>query len=222
MSERVLALVLLGQVSIFALQRLGCPTLHASAVFVPSGGCAFLGRKGQGKSTLSSSFLSRGVGLLTDDALPLRVQNQQVCGGPSVPIMKLWKQTAECTLGLSEELPSLFDAYPKKLLSISGRYQFADSPVPIRAVYALDRYDPAATGRRDIVIRRANQREGVLMLLEHTALRPFLQTRDVADLLPMYARLVMQSPVRMLRYPSGFEYQQAVYERVMADLEQDT
>ena len=217
-SEHVLGLMLLGQVSVFVVQRLGYPTLHASAIVTKYGASVFLGPKGQGKSTMSASFLRRGDILLTDDALPLRAVGGDICGLPSLPLMKVWQKTAQHTLGLVQDLPSLVPNYDKKLYALDGRYGFAQEPVPVRAVYLLDRYDAATAGKIEITIRYLSQREGVLKLLEQTALRPFLQVDDVAKLLPMYGRLVGQAGVRVLGYPSGFEHQGAVYERVMADL----
>jgi len=34
----------------------------------------------------------------------------------------------------------------------------------------------------------------------------------------MYARLVQQAPVCVLRYPSGFEYQETVCEHIFAEV----
>src|SRR5688572_10855207 len=145
--EDVLGLLLIGQVAVFVLHQLGTPTLHASATVTERGGVAFLGPKGQGKSTMVAAFLKRGATLLTDDVLPLSVDEKTgVYGSPSLPIMKLWQQTVESTLELGEELPDLVANYDKKLLRVDGRYEFAAAPARLRAFYVLNRYDPSAHG----------------------------------------------------------------------------
>jgi len=87
--EDLLRLLLVGQVAVFVLNQLGTPTLHASATVTERGGVAFLGPKGQGKSTMVAAFIKRGATLLTDDVLPLRIDGTGVYGSPSLPIMKL-------------------------------------------------------------------------------------------------------------------------------------
>ena len=37
--------------------------------------------------------------------------------------------------------------------------------------------------------------------------------------LPLYSRLATQAPVSILSYPHGFDYQDMVYERIVADVE---
>ena len=52
-----------------ALSRQGHPAFHASAVTMPRGVVAFLGKSGMGKSTLAASFALRDASFLTDDSL---------------------------------------------------------------------------------------------------------------------------------------------------------
>ena len=217
--ERALGLALAGQVSVFLLHRLGRPTLHASAVVTGHGAMAFFGPKGQGKSTMAACFLRRGATLLTDDILPLRLLDNAVCGAPGLPLMKVWRATAERTLELSEELPNLTANLEKKLLAPCGRYRFAETPARLRALYVLDRYDPLATGHTDVAIRPMSGREGLTAVLAQISRGAFLHSAEAACLLPLYARLVAQAPVRVLSYPHGFEHQAAVHARILADLE---
>jgi hypothetical protein len=215
----VLGLLLAGQVSVFMLHQLGCPTLHASAVVTERGAIAFLGPKGRGKSTMASGLLRRGATLLTDDVLPLRMMPDGVSGLPGLPLMKVWSQTAECSLGLGDELPSLMDNYDKKLLALEGRFPFASSPAPLRAFYLLDRYDPAIEGSTDVIIRRLGGRESLAALIEQVSFGAFLEPSEAALFLPFYAKLAAQAPVRVCRFPSGFAHQDKLCAAITADLE---
>jgi hypothetical protein len=219
MNDQILGLVLVGQIAIFVLYQLGYPCLHAAAVTTEHGAVIFLGPKGRGKSTMAAGFVRRGAALLTDDALPLRQEADGVYGAPSLPMMKLWRETAVYALELLEELPDLLADFEKKLLAIDGRFIYAPVPTRVRAIYLLSRYAPDATDRTDINIQPLSQREGFTTLLDHTALRRLVQPVEAVRLMPLYTQLVGQAPVRVLGFPSGFEHQEAVYDRLMADLE---
>jgi hypothetical protein len=110
-------------------------------------------------------------------------------------------------------------ASDKKLLALSERYPLAPTPVQVRALYLLDRYDPVATGCTDVAFRWLSLRDSLLALLAYTSHRDYLLPSDEAPFLPIYARLATQAAVRTLIYPHGFDYQDAVYTQILADLE---
>jgi hypothetical protein len=217
--ERMLSLALDGPVLLFVRHLRGYPTLHASAVVTPRGVVAFLGPRGRGKSTMAATFLRRGAALLTDDALPLIVGDGDIYVVPGPPIMKLWSATAQHALEMDDELPNLMAASEKKLLTLSERYPLTAAPVRLHALYLLDRYDPIARGHSDVALRRLSQRDSLLAMMAYTSNRDYLLPSDEAPFLPIYARLAAQAPVCALAYPHGFEYQDTVHGRILADLE---
>ena len=217
--ERMLGLMLAGPISVFILHQLGQPTLHASAVVTDLGAVAFFGRKGRGKSTMVSCFLRRGAALLTDDVLSVRVGDDATWATPSLPIMKLWRDSVERALELSDELPDLAAGIDKKLLRLHGRYQFAQQPARLSALYVLDRYDPAQVGGVGISTRQLRGLEAVAALLGQVSYGAFLSPSEAARFLPFYARVVDRTPVRVLSYPHGFEHQESVYRSILAELE---
>lgn len=216
--ERALGHAAIQPVLICLLNYRGMPTLHASAVETPYGCVAFAGVSGQGKSTMTAAFLRRGAALLTDDALPLRVEGGTVCGVPGPPHMKVWSATAQHTLHLDDTLPSLTASLEKKYLALDGRYEYAPVSTPLRAIYVLRRYDPVASSRSEVYIRRLAGRDGLTALLYHTLLRACLRPEEEGAFLPIYAHTIRQAPVRMLTYPSGFEHQDAVHDAVLEDV----
>ena len=217
--ERILGLMLAGPISVFILHQLGQPTLHASAVVTDRGAVAFFGRKGRGKSTMVSYFLRRGAVLLTDDVLSVRVDDDATWATPSLPIMKLWRDTVERALELSDELPDLAAGIDKKLLRLSGRYQFAQQPARLSGLYVLDRYDPAQVGGVGISTHQLHGPEAVAALLAQVSYGAFLSPSEAARFLPFYARVADRTPVRVLSYPHGFEHQDSVYRAILAELE---
>ncbi|HEX5501670.1 MAG TPA: hypothetical protein VFW96_03555, partial [Thermomicrobiales bacterium] len=216
--ERALGLALVGEVLPCALYQRGYPCLHASAVLSEAGAIAFLGASGQGKSTLAAGFLRRGAALLTDDVLPLMALDGGIHALPGPPLMKLWRQTARCALALTEELPALAPTVEKRLLALDGRYAAARTPARLRALYLLQRYDPRAAGRQDIVIDTLRGGTALAALRMQTFGGALLRPDEEAPLLPLYARLLAQAPLRVLRYPDGYEHQEAVHARLLADL----
>jgi hypothetical protein len=214
--EGALGLLLAGQISVFVLNQLGIPTLHASAAITPHGAVAFLGPKGQGKSTMTAAFLKRGATMLTDDVLPLRVTGEGAFGFPSLPLMKLWPQTAQHTLELTERLPNIVADYEKRLLRLDARYHFAHEPTRLRAFYLLNRYDPQVRDETRISARQLQGREALTALASQLSPGAHLLPSEEAHLLPLLARLLRHAPVHALSYPDGFGHQSEVHDFVVA------
>ncbi len=217
---RALGYVLAGPIATLALYQRGVACLHASAVVVDGAAVAFLGPKGQGKSSMAAGLLRRGASLLTDDVLPLEEQADGIYGRPSLPILKLWDRSVEGALGLNEKLPVVFPGVEKRLVSLEGRFPFAEAPARLRALYVLDRYDPAIAGAAGVSIERLSLRDAFLALVGQTSIREMLLPSEIAQRLPVYARLSRQAPVRVVRFPDGFEHQDRVHERILADLQE--
>jgi hypothetical protein len=78
-----------------ALSRQGRPAFHASAVTVPGGVVAFLGKSGMGKSTLAASFALNDSLFLTDDSLIVEERNSGYIARPSHPSIRLWEDSVE-------------------------------------------------------------------------------------------------------------------------------
>lgn len=217
--RRAMGILLAGQVSIFLLQQRGQPCLHASAVVTDHGTIAFLGRQGQGKTTLAAAYLRRGAALLTDDALPLQAHPDGVYGTPGLSFMKLWSETAEHVLHVREPLPSLARGHDKKIFALEGARAFATAAAPLRAIYLLARYDPAIDGTTAVSIQPLTGQKALAALLAYSLSEAFLRPDEASRFLPLYLRLLTQAPLRLLRYPTGFAYQGCVQEHILMDME---
>ncbi len=215
--ENFLALALISEVSVFLLQMQGVPTLHASAVGTSAGALVFVGPSGQGKSTIAASLLRRGFPLATDDNLPLRLVHGRVLGGPSVPMMKILDDTAQHASVLRTESDCLTWGR-KKVVPLDEAQDFVDEAVPVRAVYLLSRYTPESRQPNEISITDIAAQPAINVLLAQTSYGALFLPREVARFLPLYARLVRQVSVRMLAYPDGFEYVDAVCDSILRDV----
>lgn len=216
--ERLLGVTLGGSTILFIRHMLGKPGLHASAVVIDGGAVGFLGESGQGKSTIAASFLRRGAALLTDDALGLRTEHDTVYGEPGPAFMKVWPETVEHGLAIDDVLPELAVNQEKKLLDVAPRFGTMGRDVLIRHLYLLERYDAEGAGRNDVVIEPLSGNAAVLALLSHTAIRLFLLPTDTAGAFRVFSRLARQAAVNVLRYPSGYHFQDTVCRAIVDDL----
>ena len=117
-------------------------------------------------------------------------------------------------LALDQELPQVSAQHDKRLLLVNDALPTDETSLRLSAVYLLRRYDPAQTGTTAIASPELPSRAALSALLAHTYRREYLQPQEVGRLLPVYARLARSVPVRVLHYPSGFEYQSAVRDHI--------
>jgi hypothetical protein len=134
--EALLRTGILGPGFATILQQRGNLVLHASAVVIDGKAVAFIGWKGQGKSTLAATLFARGYPLLTDDLLLLNGKDGQVMAHPGFPQFKLWPDSAQCSLSESPEgMPKLMSDCEKRLRPVTDG--FASGPARLCAIYVL-------------------------------------------------------------------------------------
>lgn len=210
-------LYLLGTVMARWLERQGTPVLHASAVVAAGGAVAFLASGQGGKSTLAAALMQVGFPLLTDDLLPVQVQNDGVMAHPGYPQLRFWPEQATHFLGDCGALPPVHPDYDKRRapLASTGLGDFCPHPRSLRAVYLLDRQEEAAP----IEIKPLSLPTALFSLVGHSFASRFVnaplhQRRRLDRLRPV----ALTVPVRRLRYPSGNRRLTHVRRAILADL----
>lgn len=209
---------LLGPVLTYWMERRGIPVLHASAVAVDGRATAFLSAHGAGKSGLAAACMRAGPPLLTDDVLPLEERDGSFFGRPGYPQMRMWPDEATYFMGGFEYLPLVHPDLSKRRVRVGtgGLGTFHDAPLPLGCIYLLERL---AEGEA-LEIRDVSPRDALIELLRHS-FTPLLV--EAAGLQParfdLLSRLVLQVPVKRLRYPSGFDRLPEVAAAVRLDLE---
>jgi len=211
----LLEIRLLGPVLSYWLERQGFPTLHASAVAVDGRAVAFLSSHGSGKTGLAAAMMRAGLSLLTDDILPVEERDGKFLGRPGYSQMRMWPDEAEHFLGKSDDLPLVHPAITKRVVTVGGGSfgAFHDMAVPLACIYLPERVLGGP-----IEIHEISRREALIELVRHSFSRHLVQAVGFQPRrLDLFARLVMQVPVRRLRYPSGFERLPEVVERLLKD-----
>jgi hypothetical protein len=218
--ERSIGLIMTGPLAAFVMFRLGHPTLHGSAVATPHGAAIFLGSAGYGKSTMAAAFLSRGLPLLADDLVPLAIERDGIYVKPSIPVMKLWSISAEQALGLTAgNLPDVSVHRTKKFLALDGHPSLAHEPVRLRAIYVLDRYEPAGGVEDEITILPLSGREAFATILAQMPCGSNLQPLEAIAFMPLFTQMARQAALRVLRYPGDYASLESVCARILSDLE---
>lgn len=133
-----------------ALSRQGRPAFHASAVTVPGGAVAFLGKTGMGKSTLAASFALQDAEFLTDDALLIEETTDGCLALPSHASVRLWEDSVEALVG--DDIPKAHAiSYTDKARLLAGdALAYSADPQPLLAAFVLEREDVAAVDIRTL------------------------------------------------------------------------
>lgn len=117
--------------------------LHGSAVVINDKAYAFIGHSGAGKSTLAAAFLQRGYKLLSDDVIPVVLNNM---GTPEVipayPQQKLWLQSVRHFNMSEHTLRPIVKRETKFAIPVMSR--FATQRFPLEGVFELTKSNKTA------------------------------------------------------------------------------
>jgi hypothetical protein len=199
-----------GRVLALALHASGLLSLHGSAVSLPDGVVGFLAPKYHGKSTLAHSLVAAGASLVTDDVLPLQLE-EPVMARPGTQRLRLWGDSANevSTPYLSGE----YAANQKYVVESLAEAALMSEPRRLAALYLLHPVEPraqeAAAERRQLPLMEALSR-----LLANTSHGPLLGGPEAPVVLERAARVVRTVPVYTLRYLRDFQRLPEVVQRV--------
>lgn len=206
---------LLGTVFMVLCQQRGLLPLHGSAVSVAGGVAAFLGRSGQGKSSLAAHLAERGLPVIADDVCLIDPAAEgEVMVTPVAPWLKLWRSSLH-TLGRDEiGLERVFSAEDKFRLPLTS----AADPQPIRALIFLDSEDKAT---KVTVMEEISRPEAIPLLMNLTHQAYVLEaTGQRQQSFLRCGRVLSQAKAYRLRRPWGLEHLQATVDAVQQFLAQ--
>jgi hypothetical protein len=202
-SADLVELRFLGPVLSYWMERRGIPTLHASAVAVNGTAVAFLSCHGGGKTGLAATLMRTGRPLLTDDVLPIEETSGGLLARPGYPQVRMWPDEASHFVERWEELPIVLSGLAKRRVRVGagGFGAFCDSPLPLAALYVVERRPEGPVEILDL-----SPRDALIELVRHSFIPHLVEAAGLqAARFDLFARLVRSVPVRRLVYPSGFE-----------------
>jgi hypothetical protein len=182
----------LGRVLALALHARGTLSLHASAVSVAGHGIAFIAPKHHGKSTLTAALVGAGGRLVSDDVVPIRLDDVP-CLLPGVQYLRLWDDAAMAAL----RAPTREDISRKRLIKDLGHGMTEDRPVPLASAYIL--FPTRADSGSPAVTREALPPvDAAMQLVQHAKLGPLLRRAEAAQLFSQAATLAHRVTVHVL------------------------
>ncbi|SFC52271.1 HPr Serine kinase C-terminal domain-containing protein [Bacillus sp. OV322] len=173
--EREIRLYLLGTcMGAILLQREIMP-IHGSAIAINGKAYAIVGDSGAGKSTLASALMKRGYRLLSDDVIPVTLNdNHQPIVTPSYPQQKLWLDSLKHFGMKSTRYQPLIVREDKFAVPVPS--QFAAESLPLAGVFELVTDDSDA-----IEIQQFLGLERFYKLFYHTYRNFFIQRSGLME-----------------------------------------
>lgn len=201
----------------------GQPALHAGTVAINGRGVSFLTHSGGGKSTLNAMMVAAGFLLVADDVTIFqRDSHGRIIAPPGPRQLKMWTETALRLVGRYEDFPRVHPRIEKRAvpIGVEGFGHMATEAVPMRALYLVERYQPATPNDTTIQIVPLSPAQAVIELLKASMLIWFPQALGLQPArIKFLGELVAQASVKRLRYPSGWEHLDQVRAAVCADVE---
>ena len=220
-APNTLSACLSGPVLAIALYQRGFLLLHASAVALRQNdgewdAVGFLGRSGEGKSTLAASLHARGHLLLADDfiAVPLTADALVPTIAPGVAQLNLWPNSLQALNSSSPadtEWPQLWAHEDKRVRRIESG--FATQVVPLRKLYVLE----TVATPQPIVCQSLSPAQALTQLVEHSYCAGFLPPAEMARQFKQSADLIQRVPVRRLQRPRDLNQLDAVAQIIETD-----
>ena len=200
---------LLGPVFMVLCQQRGLLPLHGSAVRGGKGAVAFLGRSGQGKSSLAAHLGARGYSIVADDVCLIDpAPAGPVMVTPVAPWLKLWRNSLE-HLGRNEDgLERVFSDEDKYRLPLVEALE----PQPIDAVVLLSPEDPSISVT---AIEEISRLEAIPLLMNLTHQAYLLEaTGQREETFRRCGRVLSQAKAYRLHRPWGLEHLPATVDAV--------
>jgi hypothetical protein len=194
--------------------------LHASAVAIEGRAVAFLGRTGQGKSTLAGSFCAAGYALLTDDCLVLHEGRQGFVAVPTYAGLRLWEDAATAVAGAEATAGAPIVAHytEKKRIDLGNlALPFCDRSVQVDRFYFLtDALDEGCDG---VTITSVPPREALVELTRYSFHLDLWVGNARQEEFARLAELTAEVPSYRLSYPRALDQLDTVRGSVLRHLE---
>jgi hypothetical protein len=141
--ESLLSLFTMSEAVGLLLFQRGYFLLHGSAIQINDKGIVFVGQPGAGKSTTVAAFANRGVRIMSDDLVCIRVNEQ---GKPTlIPAfsqIKIWEKSVDGLQILKDDLDLVREGANK--FSWHESVSFEENSIPLEQVFVLTPTDQSA------------------------------------------------------------------------------
>lgn len=160
---------LLGTIFVVLCHQRGLLPLHASAVRSVQGVVAFLGRSGDGKSSLAAQLSRRGFPVVSDDiCLVDAPEGFQATVAPAAPWLKLWRNSLDHLGTPAEGLERVFSDDDKYRLPLEQSGIDEKERTPLHRLVFLERRETSEGAAVSPEIQEISRLEAIPMLMNLT------------------------------------------------------
>jgi hypothetical protein len=182
-----LKLFLLGTCFGALLIQRGILPLHGSAIEVNGKVYAIVGNSGAGKSTLASAFIKRGYKLLSDDVIPVVINNNNdPVVNPSYPQQKLWNTSLQDFGMVAASFNPIIERENKYAVPIHSN--FTQEVRPLAGIFEL-----TTTQESRILMQRFEGIERFKVLFDHTYRNFLIELLNLMNWHFVYSAKIIQS-----------------------------
>jgi hypothetical protein len=196
----------LNQVAPLAMSRQHKLVLHGGAVVINHAAVAFIGRSGQGKSTLVAGFAANGYRFLTDDGLQLIPHAGAWLASPGPASIRLWDDSNAALMPPDSLLAPAISYSSKARLLAGGTLEHSKQALPLRAIYLLD----TPTDNSGISITACSGGETLMALIGNSFLLDIEEREVLERHFATLSELARNGIVYRLRYPRDYAQLPAV------------
>ncbi|GAB4015807.1 serine kinase [Spirosoma koreense] len=197
--EDLLSLFTMSEAMGLLLFQRGYFLLHGSAIQLNNKGIVFIGEPGAGKSTTLAAFANRGVSIMSDDLVCIRVDEQGK--GTLIPAfaqIKIWKKSVDGLQIAKEGLERVREGANK--FSWYGSVAFEENAVPLEQIFVL-----APNESSETLVREVPKSQRPIELLGYFPLPDFLlQGLALKDHFEKSVALANSTPLHKLSRPATF------------------
>ncbi|WP_042202812.1 hypothetical protein [Paenibacillus camerounensis] len=174
--------------------------LHGSALVLNNRAYALVGQSGAGKSTLASYLMEQGHLMLSDDVIPVIVQDGQPLAVPGYPQQKLWQQSLDYMGMNSSGYRPLFERETKFAVPVHDR--FHKEPLPLAGIFEL----AVSPENGPVTVQPVNGMERFHTLFNHTYQKAMIDRTGIREWhFGMLASFMNRLPIyRITRPQQGF------------------
>ncbi|CEL25015.1 phosphoenolpyruvate carboxykinase (ATP) [Methanobacterium formicicum] len=192
---------ILGPVMALLLHQRGFLVLHGSAVNTGTGAVAFLGHRGNGKSTTAIHLYVEGYPLVADDILAIKFDDEGLpVVYPGYPHVRLSDEAYNQVKDYTDILTPIRTLVGKVFCDAS--HQFSPEPVKLEKIYVIEKVQPDSGATMGISVLKSQ--ENLIDLIRHSVANRIFQHTTQKENLISCAQLVNHVDVKRLEIVHSF------------------
>jgi hypothetical protein len=189
--------LLIDQILPRVLAQMGELIVHAAAIELGGWVGLFVGPTGRGKSTLCAALANRGLTILSDDCVVVRVVGPRVQVLPTYPSLRLLSDSAETFFGTAIDVSSLFGYNYKKRMPLPSPLR----PIAFHTVGAVYLLHTRDNERSCCTVTRTSASAACIGVLTNSFRLDPTDTAQGAELFRTAAEVARQVPTFKLDLP---------------------